>query len=202
MKMRKQRKDILAEVYKYYAAHRDLCSEQYARAEDANFATYYNNVDNVDEIHSMYAKVDVVVLTANKYEKNVLHACVRTNSKDKIIRIPILLFPQRDNQEDTYAYLFSLQGYRILHIEAQKTGSYTLGGSADITRYVINNTYLRPSSIISLGICFGIDEDKMDLGDVVISQKIYPYFMGAKVREDGYFVSDDNIFGLNSKLRG
>ena len=61
--------------------------------------------------------------------------------------------------------------------------------------------YLYPTVIISLGICFGINEQKQTLGDTVISEKIYPYFMGVKYDESGRFITDNNMFRLQSVLR-
>lgn len=194
--------NLAKEIFKFYIEHRAECQREYSIAEDTSFGHFYETIGDENKINQLFATVSTAVLTANKYEKNILHAHWCQSHKAKIQRIPIKLFPQREFSQETYAYFFKWHGYCILHIEAQATGSYTVGGIADIIRYIGDNPYLYPTTIISLGICFGIDENRQVLGDTYISNKIYPYFMGAKWDEKGYFVSDNHMFRLNSNLYG
>lgn len=193
---------LAEEVLDFYIEHRDECLREYSIAESTSFSNFYEVIKNESEINRLFAMVSMVVLTANKYEKNILHAHLRQAYVAKIQRIQIKLFPQREAAQETYAYFFKWNGYYVLHIEAQTTGSYTVGGIADIIRYVTDNPYLCPTTMISLGICFGVDEKQQVLGDTYISDKVYPYFMGAKWDENGYFVSDNHMFRLNSDLHG
>jgi nucleoside phosphorylase len=85
-------------------------------------------------------------------------------------------------------------------MEAKQTGSYSMGGSADLIRFVMRNKYCFPSVIISYGICFGNDYHKQELGDTIIANKLYPYFMSAKVKEKYFFVKDSNIFDIAPQL--
>ena len=188
-------------IYNFYMETRELCSQKYNMAESENISVIYETIQEKSLIQLLFAKVSIVILTANKYEKNIFHANWYEKERKKIRRFTIKLFPQRDDQQETYGYFLSWHGYNILHIEAQTTGAYTLGGSADIVRYVLENMYLYPTVIISLGICFGINEQKQTLGDTVISEKIYPYFMGVKYDESGRFITDNNMFRLQSVLR-
>lgn len=85
-------------------------------------------------------------------------------------------------------------------MEAKQTGSYSMGGSADLVRYVLRNRYCFPSAIISYGICFGNDYHKQKLGDTIIANKLYPYFMSAKAEEKYFIVKDTNIFDIDVQL--
>lgn len=192
--------NLIERVYRSYYSNREQCKQQYEMAESEDLGKIYNTLRDERAMQQIFSKISVVILTANKYEKNVLHANVVDREKQKIQRMLIELFPQRNKNQKTYAYYFNFQGYDILHIESQVTGSYTIGGSADLVRYVLDNHYLYPTIIISLGICFGIHDEKQFLGDTIISQKVYPYFMGAKYNEEGYFVSDDNMFRIRQEL--
>ncbi len=197
--------EVKKSVCKFYLDNRDECDSNYFNAENMNIGKIYMDIEDFDLIHSLFIQTSFVVITANKYEKNILHYNVFRLHNKKIKKFSINLFPQRETKHETYAYCFEWQGYLVLHIEAQSTGSYTIGGSADIVRYVLNNQYIVPKGIVSLGICFGADERKYHLGDVVISKKIYPYFIGSKIQERGYFVTDDNAFiidsGLSAKIK-
>lgn len=188
-------------ICKFYLDNKEECDLYYFNAEKTELGEFYEDVINVNKIRNLFLEVGIVILTANKYEKNILHQEIYSSQRKKIKRIEISLFPCQESRGETYAYWFKWKDYVILHIEAQKMGSYTVGGSADITRYIINHPYLFPLGIISFGICFGTNENKYQLGDVVISKKVYPYFMGAKITESGYFVDDDNMFRINERLR-
>lgn len=85
-------------------------------------------------------------------------------------------------------------------MEAKQTGSYSMGGSADLVRYVLRNRYCFPSAIISYGICFGNDYHKQKLGDTIIANKLYPYFMSVKAEEKYFIVKDTNIFDIDVQL--
>lgn len=201
---RKNEEQVKESVCRFYMENKDACDMNYNNAENANIGKIYDEIVDMNIIHSFFVETSFVVITANKYEKNILHNNIFKLQNEKIKKISIDLFPQRESKHETYAYCFKWQEYIVLHIEAQSTGSYAIGGSADIVRYIIDNKYLVPKGIISLGICFGADENKYQIGDVVISRKVYPYFIGSKIQEEGYFVSDDNVFsvdsGLNAKI--
>lgn len=202
MKKREQdyNEDLKRDIYEFYLSKKELCDKRYNMAESESLGTIYKTIEDEEEIRIIYTKISMVILTANKYEKNVLHAAWNSETNKEIQRISIHLFPQRDKQEITYAYYFCWHNQDILHIESMVTGSYTIGGSADIIRYVTENTYLQPTTIISLGVCFGVDEKEQTLGDTIISEKVYPYFMAAKYNERNYLVSDNNMFSLHNSL--
>lgn len=193
-------KDLTEKVCMFYVRNRNACLEQYNKAEDPDVFDLYETICDEKEKRMLFSQTSIVVLTANKYEKNMLHIHLSEHENQKIKRLSIKLFPQHESHRDTYAYFFKWKGYSILHIEAQKTGSYTMGGAADIVRFVFNDPCLYPTVIISLGVCFGIDENNQSLGDTIISEKVYPYFMGAKWDEKSYVVSDDNMFSIKSGL--
>lgn len=195
-------KGLAKEILEFYQKYKNECRREYLMAENTSLKNLYETVEDEDEINLLFSSVSTVVLTANKYEKNILHAHWYQSNNTKIRRIRINLLPQRKSAQETYAYFIKWHHYHILHIEAQVTGSYTVGGIADIIRYVVENPYLYPTTIISLGICFGVNEKRQTLGDTYISDKVYPYFMGAKWDENGFFVSDDHMFRLNAGLRG
>ena len=195
--------EIKRKMCAFLAKNFTVCNNHYNIAESRKIGEVYETIEDQAVIKELLSDVTVVVLTANKYEKNILHhnICYTKNHGEKIKRMSITLYPECELKISTYGYLFKWNNYTILHIEAQTTGSYTIGGSADITRFVINNPLISPRVIVSLGICFGTDEQKHNLGDTIISEKVYPCFIGAKINESGLSVKDDNMFSINPKLR-
>ena len=189
-------------VFSFYKDKKNDCDRYYRLAEDPSLNNIYASLDSKESINSIYAQTAIVLITANKYEKNVLHKMVYENSnQNRITKFEVELPISSDRFNKLYAYCFKWGEYSVLHLHANVTGSYTLGGSADITRWVLSNEYLYPTIIISFGVCFGTKEKKNKLGDVIISDKIYPYFIGAKIKGEELYVVDDNMFYLNGNIR-
>jgi Nucleoside phosphorylase len=191
---------IIRNVLAFYDKNKDECENQYKIANDNQIGDIYSSIDDYDEVNLLLAKVSVVLLTANKYEKNVLHQYFNNTTKNKIQKCKICILSKGDDSLYTQGYFFEWHGYFIFHIDAITTGSHTKGGSADLVRYIIESKYIYPTIIISVGICFGIDDKKNSLGDVVISEKVYPYFIGAKITDGDVFINDDHFFRSNQHL--
>ncbi len=200
IRIKTSEEQVKESVCSFYINNKSKCDINYANATSKNIGKIYEDIVDTNVIISLFVQTSFVVITANKFEKNILHHNIFKKENRKIKKISINLFPQRETKQETYAYCFNWNGYTVLHIEAQNTGSYTIGGSADIVRYVLDNKYIVPIGIISFGICFGADENNSCLGDVIISKKVYPYFIGSKIQENGYFVNDDNVFSIVSDL--
>ena len=179
-----------------------LCDKSYVSAETTDVDAIYDTISNDMIKNTLFAKTSVIILTANKYERNILHNKVfsTTNTNMKIKKVEIDLLTACDRFNKVYAYSFEWHGKTCLHIHANVTGSYTIGGAADIINWIKSNAYLFPTLIISFGICFGTNEKNYELGDVIISKKIYPYFIGAKVNGEELVVVDDNAFQIDMDL--
>lgn len=197
MRNSKKRADTRKKIFDFYAANMKSCDDQYALAEDENIDQLYQDVRDGHSKRSMLVRTSVVLLTANKYERNILHKRVYEATSKPIQRIEIELLTACQRYNKAFAYWFEWNGYSILNIHANVTGSYTIGGSADVIRWILHNEYLFPTAVISFGICFGTQESGSELGDVVISKKVYPYFIGAKVKGQDLTVVDDNAFRID-----
>lgn len=192
---------IRENVFNFYAKNMKECDSCYHSAEDEKIDEIYEDINDIIYINTLFAKTSIVLLTANKYEKNILHKKIRKYNDNTIKRIRVKLDIKCESYyNELYAYWFMFGNYSILHIHSNVTGAYTLGGSADITRWILANPYLFPNIIISFGVCFGTKEDKCKIGDVIISKKLYPYFIGAKIKGERLDVVDDNAFSINSTL--
>lgn len=190
----------IQEIFSFYSRHREDCNNYYSIANDRNIDRIYETFLMANDINTLFVKSSIVILTANKYERNILHQNVFMINKQKIKRFTIDLHTAGSLNSSAYAYCFELNGYIVLHIHANVTGANTIGGAADIIRWIDSNEYLYPSAIISFGICYGVNQSKEQLGDVVLSRKIYPYFIGVKINGEELKVSDDNSLMINDKL--
>ncbi len=191
---------IINKIFNFYSSNKKACDNSYQLAEDPKIRNIYDNISDIATINSLLTKTSIIILTANKYEKNILHQKIYQLYQQKIARFDIELSRTSEHYNRAYAYYFKICHYSILHIHANVTGSYSISGSADLVRWVLNNKYLLPTAIISLGVCFGTNEEKQEIGDVIISKKVYPYFIGVKVNGRQIKVVDDNMFETCSDL--
>ncbi len=198
----KKAADIRKMVFKWYGDVniRKSCDELYEKLESKNIASIYEIINDESEMNLLFAKTDIVILTANNYEKKALHQFSFECMNEKIIEMKIVLNGAIDFYRNVSAYSFSIFGYNVFHIHTRVTGAYTNGGAADAVRYILSNKLLLPTTIVSFGICFGTLEDDFDLGDVILSKKVYPYFVGAKVDGLELRVRDDNVFNIDDEL--
>lgn len=196
--------DIASEVKQnindFYDLHKEECDRDYFDATNRNKLQIYKEMEDPNFINSLFVKTDIVILTANVFEKNILHVNAVNETKQEIMHYIINSCNNPLRPLNINIYFFQMGGFQILHMEAKQTGSYSMGGSADLIRFVMRNNYCFPSAIISYGICFGNDYHKQRLGDTIIANKLYPYFMSAKVKEKYLFVKDSNIFDINPQL--
>lgn len=192
--------EVVQNINDFYQLHKEECDKNYFDATDRNKLQIYKDLKDSNYINSLFIKTDIVILTANVFEKNILHLSAVNETKQEIMHYIINSCNNPQRPLNINIYFFEMGEFHILHMEAKQTGSYSMGGSADLIRFVMRNNYCFPSAIISYGICFGNDYHKQRLGDTIIANKLYPYFMSAKVKEKYLFVKDSNIFDINPQL--
>lgn len=152
------------------------------------------NVINNDEFDSLFPLVSVVVLTANKVECDSLNYVI-SKQKDNDLKKrkeKIKIFENVDWGAPD-AYLFKIHSVYILHLHAYETGANTPGGSTDLVRFISNNLFINPLSIISFGVCYGRDPRNQNIGDVLIPKKLYPWSIGQKIGDKGLIIKHDNF---------
>ena len=193
---------IRESVFMWYSDsnHKNECDRLYDIAKSETIIDIYEKTTELSKINTLFAKTDLLILTANKYERNMLHSLSYLETNEKIKEIDLTLNTASKLFNQVSAYSFSIYGYTVLNIHSRVTGAYTNGGAADVIRYMLSSEYLFPAAVISFGICFGMKERKASLGDVVLSKKVYPYFIGAKVKGEQLAVTDDNMFSIQGDL--
>ena len=144
-------------IFDFYAQNSGKCDQAYTDANDPDIVELYAMINEEKNINTLLAKTSIILLTANKYEKNILHKKISDLTHQKIIQFRIDLLTACEQYNEVHAYCFEWNNNIFLHIHANVTGSYTIGGSADIIRWIRSNNYLFPKLISSFGICFGTD---------------------------------------------
>lgn len=118
-----------------------------------------------DQIEGLISSGLILLVTATETETRALHKKMTSISKEGF-----LLEVRKDN--NTY-YIGRFGNYAVAHVECGDMGSTSSAG-AIIT---INNaiTHIKPKFVLMIGIAFGIDQEKQNIGDVLVSKKIIPY---------------------------
>ncbi len=189
---------IIENIINFVSNNKDVLEEQFWKTDRSLRRSYLKQI-SMKEYEDLLVKISIVVLTANAIEENMLNYSVyREQQKlqgtvDSLIleiEKPIVF---KDKSIKFNAYILKLNDYYVLHLHAKNTGSYTPGGSADLVRYVAENSRLHPKCLISFGICFGHSVIDQHIGDTIIAKNLYPYFMGAKVNDGSITVKSDEF---------
>lgn len=192
--------EVKENLIQFYRMHKNECNELYSDATNKNKLKIYQTIKDDEWVKYLLLKADIVILTANVFEKNILHLMALREEKCKIVHTIVNSYNNPQRPLNINVYFFDIGDYHILHMEAKQTGSYSMGGSSDLIRFILKNKFCYPSAIISYGICFGNDYHEYRIGDTIIAKKLYPYFMSAKVKEKCFFIEDSNIFNIDTQL--
>ena len=192
--------EIKENVVNFYKNNSEVCDRRYYELTSGSNFNIYEDVKNSEIINSLLLKSSIVILTANDFEKNTLHLNAYKEKKQNIKHVLINCSKNIHRPFNVNMYFFEIKGYFVFHMHAKETGSYTLGGAADLIRYALRHEYCFPTAIISFGICFGNDYKKQKIGDTIIVKKLYPYFMSAKIKGKIFSVKDSNIFDIDTEL--
>lgn len=196
--LNKTAEEIKEVFIQFYQLHQKQCDSLYSKAVCE--LEIYQEITDLQQINNLFLKTSLVLLTANVFEKNLLHLNAISDTKQKIIHCIVNSSKNPRRPLNVNVFFFRVGDVFVLHMEANQAGSYSMGGSADLIRFVMDNPYCFPSAILSYGICFGNDYQECQLGDTIIAKKLYPYFMSAKVKEDSFYVEDSNIFEIDAQL--
>ncbi len=174
----------------------EIMEEYYSKLQQDGNRIFENRIpeESNDTFDSKFKNVSIVVLTANQFECDMLNYLASKHENSHLVKRKQALQIMGNNfHYAPRAYVFSINNYCILHLKAYDTGSYTPGGSADLARYISENKLLKPSCIVSFGICYGRNPDEQKIGDVIIPEKLYPWSIGLKVTDNDIYVKHDNF---------
>ena len=192
--------EIRKNIIDFYNDNKAVCNEKYEELTNGKNMNVYEEIKKLMQIEFLMLKSSVIILTANDFEKKILHLNAYRSKEEKVKHAQINISGNIRRPFVVNIYFFEMGGYNIMHMHAKETGAYTLGGAADLIRYVLKSKHCFPTAVISFGICFGNDYKQLKIGDTIIVKKLYPYFMSAKIKDKFFYVKDSNIFEIDSKL--
>ena len=115
----------------------------------------------------------VLIVTANDIERNILHYRITGDRKDqKITRII---------HGNVAYFIFKWGAYKVVHVHQHQMGSNRDLGMRKTLEEVFS--FFKPNVVFSMGVAFGIDPTTQNIGDVLVSHKVFPYSEN-KVRDD------------------
>lgn len=116
----------------------------------------------------------VLIMTATDKEDDVLFDVLKENKMHEI--------GKRTSSKNVYTEISLGFSKRLFHVRSS-AGSIGNNSSLAVAADAIRN--LNPKYIIAVGICFGLDEEKQKLGDVVVSRAVKLYEPGKYKETNG-----------------
>jgi nucleoside phosphorylase len=120
----------------------------------------------LDEVSGIRAQLTVLLVTATATETSCLHKALSPLPGKKA-----LLSVAHGNQ--TY-YLAQFGRYGVVHVQCDK-GSTSASGSITTVSEAID--LWKPKAVLMIGIAFGADSRRQQIGDVLVSKTVIPYEM-------------------------
>ncbi len=197
------KKQIADRLFLFFENNQPELIQDYSIITNQEFySDCYKKVDDKAIINDLYSRTDIIILTSMSYERYALHYQYLSKShSEKIVVFNIGLYPQLgDEPLSVIGYYYKWGNYNVLNIASARRGSHMFGGSNDIFRYVTYNRYLNPIVCISFGACFGMLNNINQIGDTIISDRLFPYFVTEANMEDSFFTSQNTIFRLSNSL--
>jgi|GEM_PF-4007013 len=117
------------------------------------------------EIQSLIEKGLVLLVTATETETMHLHQKMSPLPNEKgLIEV---------KKENSTYYVGLFGNFVVANVECGTMGATTSMGSTITVSNAINA--LQPKVVLMIGIAFGIDSEKQNIGDVLVSDKLIPY---------------------------
>jgi len=164
----------------------------YKKIRNQNNRVEYQTINEI-EFKKLIPLVTAVILTANKIECDMLNYILSPKKNSVLKRLEAGSNIATMHFFCPEIYVVRINSFYFLHMRASETGSVTPGGSQDLVRMISSIDNLKPSCIISFGICYGIDPRTQNIGDVIIPNRIYPWSLGQKI--------EDNSDNLKIKIK-
>jgi nucleoside phosphorylase len=112
------------------------------------------------------SKADVLIVVVTDGERDAVFAAAKqTTGVDQPIR-------SVHGKSRTYQDLGVIGGARVFVVQSEM-GSSPVGGSATTVASAI--TELRPSTVLGVGIAFGVDPQKQPIGQILVSKQLQMY---------------------------
>ena len=120
-------------------------------------------------LYKYISNVKVMIITANEIEKTSLFAYAYKYNHTSFVQI---------GKGNNVYTIFAFGSMIVAHVEID-AGSNSHGGASYIIKKAIKD--INPSIIIVLGVAFGCDYNKTELGDVLVGRQHFSYDKSSKI---------------------
>lgn len=111
-------------------------------------------------------KCPILFMTANMVEANMMVRCLTEQTEDNNTLLTIT--------DGGYKFHFgTIAGHRVAHVQPMDMASFTQHGSLSAIESVLKR--YKPQLVVSVGVAFGADANKQQFGDVIVSNRLFPY---------------------------
>lgn len=133
----------------------------------------------------------ILLITANRVEANMMVRCLSDVSRengDMLLTI---------TDEGCKFHFGTIAGKNVVHVQPKDMSSFTRDGSFSTIESILKR--YKPQLVVSVGVAFGADAQKQNLGDVIVSKRLFPYDSSNKY-SDGSIKLNGSLYETNSQL--
>lgn len=147
----------------------------------SNNCKKFVKVESNKMLYKYLSNTKIMIITANEIEKTSLFAYAHEHNKTPFVQI---------GMKDTVYTFFAFSSMVVAHVEIN-AGSYSQGGSAEVVKKVMKKA--KPNIVILLGVAFGCDPSKTELGDVLVGRQHFSYDKSSKVSNGNLSIKNLHI---------
>lgn len=138
-------------------------------------------VEKKGKLYKYLSETKIMIITANEIEKTSLFAYAFKHNKTPFVQIGV---------ENIVYTFFALGAMVVTHVEIN-AGSNSHGGSSDVIKKIMRTA--KPNIVILLGVAFGCNPSKTELGDVLVGRQHFSYDKSSKIAEGNLSIKNLHI---------
>lgn len=163
-----KKKIISQSVAEFVKDNRELLDDV-SKFRKKNNKNKFIKVEEKRMFYKYLSDTKIMIITANEIEKTSLFAYAYKHNKTPFVQI---------GMKDTVYTFFAFSAMVVTHVEIN-AGSYSHGGSAEVIKKIMKRA--KPNIVILLGVAFGCDPIKTELGDVLVGRQHFSYDKSSKI---------------------
>lgn len=133
----------------------------------------------------------ILLITANWVEANMMVRCLSDVSGENGGALSTIA------DERCKFHFGTIAGKNVVHVQPKDMAAYTKDGSFSTIDSILKR--YKPQLVVSVGVAFGADAQKQNLGDVIVSKRLFPYDSSNKY-SDGSIKLNGSLYETNSRL--
>lgn len=166
-----KKEKISQSVAEFVKNNRELLNYVNEFRKKNNYSKFVK-VEKKRRLYKYLSDTKIMIITANEIEKTSLFAYAFELNKTPFVQIGV--------KNIVYTF-FTFGSMVVAHVEIN-AGSYSNGGSSEVIKNLMWKA--KPNIVILLGVAFGCDPSKTQLGDVLVGRQHFSYDKSSKISEE------------------